>query len=66
MGAVAALAGGALLAKSVVVLAIVGRSLDEADRKGGEDARRLRRRAAWLGVEEAVWFLCVCGLLSFI
>jgi hypothetical protein len=62
--ATAVLAGLALPARTMVVLTIVGKSRDEADRKGGEDARRLRRRAMWLGVEETVSFLAVCAALG--
>jgi hypothetical protein len=64
MAAIAVLAGLALLAKTMVVLVIIGKSLDEADRKGGGDARRLRRHAMWWSLEEVVWFFAVGFLLG--
>ena len=62
----AAVTGALMLAKTMTVLWLIGRNLDSADRKEGGERAVLRRRAFWLGVQEAVWFFCVGILFSAI
>jgi len=62
----AVVVGALMLAKTMAVLWLMGRNLDSADRKEGGDKAVLRRRAFWLGVQEAVWFFGVCILFSAI
>jgi hypothetical protein len=66
MAAVGVVVGIAMVAKTMIVFWLIGRSLDAADRKEGHDRAALRRRASWLGVQEAVWFFGICTLFSVI
>jgi hypothetical protein len=63
---VAGIVGLAVVAKTMIVLWLIGRGLDAADRKEGDDRTVLRRRAFRLGVQEVVWFFGVCTLFSVI
>jgi len=53
-----------LVAKTWIVLWLIGRDLDASDRGETGGNKAPRKRAFWLGVQEVVWFFGVCLLAS--
>ena len=53
-----------LIAKTWLVLWLIGRDLDALDRGETGDSSASGKRAFWLGAQEVVWFFGVCLLAS--